>query len=501
MLTAWQGLLAALWVAIVAVSAYIGSSMRDISAMLDEGRRTFIASVAASEDLRLHASGKSISTIAPIILQKIDTDRDVSAAVVDDHGKFIAGDKAVLAGVVLPTLIRSGPNLGFAGPPPWSNMSTPGTAVVGKGIEPGPNVFGPGGPPPVGAFGLFHQQAMPFGEATTVARLNGGWLVVARKPSSMGFLGSWYWPAAAITMMLSFASVWVVGRRTLVQAVRPMARVERGLRRLAEADGSTVEAIASEDAGLAAPLVESYNAAALELAAVLRQRSELEPRIRQFVADAGHELRTPLAVIMGYVQLLRERSDVDSSMAERVFSEIQGQGERMTLLIQKLLLLTRLESQEPRDVKLLDAAEIAQSVADSFRPLAGQSTIVAHGEPNAIVRASESELRDMIGNLVDNALKYAPGSTIEIEVRLEQDAVSVSVSDNGTGMSPELRARAFERFSRGETAGAIPGSGLGLAIVETAVERAGGTVSLRTAPGQGTVVEMRFPASTQRDSK
>jgi signal transduction histidine kinase len=184
----------------------------------------------------------------------------------------------------------------------------------------------------------------------------------------------------------------------------------------------------------------------------------------------------------------------DEALSDRVFSEIEGQGQRMTLLIQKLLLLTRLESQEPRDIKILDVAEIATSVVDSFLPLAGESTLSMRGDTVALVKMSESELRDILGNLLDNAIKYAPGSAVDVAVQQRGASVHVTISDNGPGMSPELRARVFERFSRGETAGSIPGSGLGLAIVETAVERTGGVVTLRTAPGQGTTVELRFPA-------
>jgi two-component system OmpR family sensor kinase len=186
-------------------------------------------------------------------------------------------------------------------------------------------------------------------------------------------------------------------------------------------------------------------------------------------------------------------------VAERVYSEIEGQGHRMTLLIQKLLLLTRLENQEARDIRVLDAGEIARNVAESFRPLAGESTIVASSDAGALVKMSESELRDVVGNLMDNAIKYAPGSTIDLNVRVRDGAVYVVLADDGPGMSPELRARAFERFSRGETAGSVPGSGLGLAIVETAVQRAGGSVSLTTAVGKGTTVELRFPISTALD--
>jgi len=500
--TVWQGALAALWVAAIAVCAYAANGMRDVDLVLDASHRAKIALGALSDDQRLHAAGKSLAVIAPIIVKSVEADRDMSAAVVDDAGRFIAGDKGVLSDVVIPVREKTGQGLPFPGAQALT-VHAPAQRPQ-FGLEYGPGASGDlglGGPMPGGDFEYGAIAPTIGGPAgPSMVRLDGGWLVFTQKADALGSLGRWYWPGVAAIMLLSFVTVWSVGRRTLVQSARPMARVEKGLRRLVDVTNPTVEAIASDDAGLAAPLVASYNAASLELAAILRQRSELESRLRQFVADAGHELRTPLTVVMGYVQLLRQGPHVDSPMADRVFSEIEEQGKRMTLLIQKLLLLTRLESQDARDVRVLDAASIARNVAESFAPLAGECKIEARGDHGAFVLMSESEFRDAVGNLIDNAIKYAPGSDVDVDVRVRDGFVCVAVSDDGPGMGPDLRARAFERFSRGETAGAIAGSGLGLAIVETAVQRAGGSVSLRTAVGQGTTVELRLPASGATDA-
>lgn len=495
----WQGVLAALFVAAIAVCAYAANSIRDVNLVLDAGHRARIALTAMGDDQRMRAAGKSFGEIAPAIVKSIDAERDMNAAIVDENDKLIAGDKTLLSDVVIPMGEKRGQGLPFPGARGLTGNAPPDRPQFGLGYGPGPSGnLGLGGPLPAQDYG-FVVPPSAIGEAPgpSLVRLSGGWLVFAQQPNALGGLGTWYWPTAAALMLLAFLAVWSLGRHTLVQTARPMARVEKGLRRLVDVNNPTVEAIATDDTGLAEPLVESYNAAAIELAAILRQRSDLESRLRQFIADAGHELRTPLAVIMGYVQLLHQGASVDPGVAERVYSEIEGQGQRMTLLIQKLLLLTRLESQEARDIKVLDAGDVARSVAESFGPLAGDSKIEASVEPGALVKMSESEFRDVVGNLIDNALKYAPGSAVGVVVRATDGFVHVCVTDDGPGMSPELRARAFERFSRGETAGAIPGSGLGLAIVETAVQRAGGSLSLRTAVGKGTSVDLRFPASTE----
>jgi signal transduction histidine kinase len=166
----------------------------------------------------------------------------------------------------------------------------------------------------------------------------------------------------------------------------------------------------------------------------------------------------------------------------------------MRVLIQNLLFLLRLDSQEPSDVKIIDAADVVHGVVDSFQSLSNGTALRAEVESGAFVQMSEAELRQAIGNLIDNALKYAPGSSIAARVRTDDNQVRMSVSDNGPGMSPATRAHAFERFARGDTAGSIPGSGLGLAIVARTAERAGGSVSLHTEPGKGATVEMCIPA-------
>lgn len=296
-----------------------------------------------------------------------------------------------------------------------------------------------------------------------------------------------------ILVALTFGLVWLVSRQALAGALHPMDRVRAALLKLSQNDYTRLEALGSEDSAVT-ELVAAYNAAAAEMSKVRRRQAEVETKMREFVADAGHQLRTPLAVIMGYVQLLRQGNRRDDGITSKVFSEIDGQGERMSVLIQKLLLLTRLESQEPRDVKIMDASDVAQSVVESFRPLANGSALTLSAQPDAFVQVSESELRESIGNLLDNSLKYAPGASINTVVRSDDGCVRIAVADEGPGMAPDVRARAFERFSRGETAGSVTGSGLGLAIVERAAQRAGGSVSLDTALGKGTTVEMRLPA-------
>src|ERR1700730_2431457 len=317
--TVGQGALAALWVLAIAVSAYVASNMRDVTVFLEANHRTAVANSAMSDDQRLHAAGKSLAAIAPVLMSHVGADRDLRAVVVDDSGKVIAGDRDLMTGMSLPMIqTDAGPFRNNPRPPGFSGTPPPKIGIQAFGGPALPYTFG--APPPDVGFGVgpgpVRFPAVLGTSRASVGRRNGGWLVLAHKDGPIGTLGSWYWTPTVILTLLSFVTVWSLGRRTLLQSARPMARVERGLRRLVDVNNTTVEAISTDDAGLAAPLVESYNAAALELAAVLKQTPELEACIRQLLADGGHEPRTPLAVIMGYVQLLRERSAADTAMAE-----------------------------------------------------------------------------------------------------------------------------------------------------------------------------------------
>ena len=496
------------------------------AAWLDAGFRSNLMQVAMVTADQLQHQHRNRPEIARAIVERLQSTPGVTAAVVDDGGNLLAGNAELVSDLKFPlgpppaalmggpaasglafggVSPLSGPGLTVVGPPPFLPGQQPGrpgtsasrplpfvrTATFGgdnvRFMMESPIAFDFGATPPTPVSFLFERVASP----RSIVRVGGSLVIIETLRNKVVGIQSTLRIIVFGLLALTFAGVWFTGQRVLAGVVRPMNRVQEALSKLGLQ--TRLEVLGPED-GLAGDLVRAYNAAAHEMASKYRHRVEVESRMRQFVADAGHELRTPLAVIMGYVQLLRRNATPDDAMSDHVFSEIDDQGRRMNVLIHKLLLLTRLESSEPTDLKILDAADIAQSAVESFRPLRGSSTLVLQLEHDAFVQVSESEMREAFVNLIDNALKYAPGSTIETAVRVEGDCVVAAVTDTGPGMSPEVRAHAFERFSRGELSGSIPGSGLGLAIVERAVERAGGQVTLDTALGKGTVVEMRLPA-------
>jgi two-component system OmpR family sensor kinase len=297
--------------------------------------------------------------------------------------------------------------------------------------------------------------------------------------------------------------------------------VRNSLRPLAEVE-STARAIAAGDLSRRVPegdertevgrLSTSLNGMLSRIEAAFRaqQASEeqargSEHRMRRFVADASHELRTPLTSIRGFAELYRQgavRSDED---VRRLMERIEAEGARMGLLVEDLLLLARLDQQRPLTFAPVDLAAIAGDAVHDAKAVQPDRPIALHLDESLtdvpVVRGDEGRLRQVVGNLVTNALTHTPaGTRVTVTVAEAPDDPGVlvlRVADEGPGMDDADAERAFERFyradaSRNRSAG---GTGLGLAIVSSLVAAHGGSVGLDTAPGKGAVVTVRLPRS------
>ena len=190
--------------------------------------------------------------------------------------------------------------------------------------------------------------------------------------------------------------------------------------------------------------------------------------MRRFVADASHELRTPLTSIRGLAELTRQRGDTADPATMR---RIEDEAKRMGLLVDDLLLLARLDQQRPllrEPVDLLTLAGDAVHVAEALQPERQVSFQILPGSSAPVVEGDEARLRQVLGNLVSNALHHTPESApVTISVGTRAGNAVLEVSDTGPGLSPEQKNRIFERFYRADSARtrATGGSGLGLSIV------------------------------------
>ena len=225
----------------------------------------------------------------------------------------------------------------------------------------------------------------------------------------------------------------------------------------------------------------------------------LETMRRDFVSGVSHELKTPLTVIQACTETLLDGAIEDHSAARQFLQQIEEQSERLLQLILGMLQLARLESgeqvfqQEP-----VDLAETARQILTAMKPVAEgkQIRISQTGESELFVLADFQAVRTIVGNLVDNALKYTPeGGMVEIAVASDEHAASLKVVDNGVGIPLKEQARVFERFYRVERDRNRErgGTGLGLAIVKHLCHAMHAEIVLDSDIGQGCTITMRFP--------
>ncbi|MGA7131495.1 MAG: HAMP domain-containing sensor histidine kinase [Mycobacterium sp.] len=221
-----------------------------------------------------------------------------------------------------------------------------------------------------------------------------------------------------------------------------------------------------------------------------------EERMRRFITDASHELRTPLTTIRGFAELYRQGAARDMEM---LMSRIESESRRMGLLVDDLLLLARLDVDRPLEKRRVDLLTLASDAVHDARALAPKRKItldVVDGPGIPEVLGDEPRLRQILGNLMINAVQHTPETAaVAVRVGTEGDDAVLEVIDDGPGMSKQDAQRVFERFyrtdsSRTRTSG---GAGLGLSIVDSLVRAHGGAVTIDTAPGQGCHFRVSLP--------
>ena len=247
---------------------------------------------------------------------------------------------------------------------------------------------------------------------------------------------------------------------------------------------------------LAVPVAEGGSWAALLVLVDLSDVQRVDHVRRDFISNVSHELRTPIAAIGALVETL-ELGDLEADEQAAFLSRIRSQVERMALLTNELLDLSRIESGaihlEPESV------DLASSVAEARAALAARleaCDVRVEGPDGAApaVEADRTATVRIVTNLLDNALKFSPdGSVITIDVRDENQLVAVEVCDDGPGIAAQDLDRVFERFYKAEHSRADDGAGLGLAIVKHLVQAHGGTVAARNEDGRGAAMTVRLP--------
>jgi signal transduction histidine kinase len=284
---------------------------------------------------------------------------------------------------------------------------------------------------------------------------DGGWLVI---PFLLLLLGVSIW-------IVKFALAPIAQISALAESIGPMnANIRLPI------DQIPLEIL---------PLVRSMNAALDHLEQGLQRQ-------REFNANAAHQLRTPLSVLMANVDTLK-----DPELAKRLRTDVA----QMSRIVSQLLLVARLETVSINPDEVVDLNNAVAQIASSLAPLAlasGKSIELIRSAVPVVIRTSTFAVQAALSNLIENAIKHSPAGT---SVRLRvTDCPSIEVMDCGAGVPLEQRTKVFERFWRGDTSGG--GAGLGLAIVDRIMKSLRGSVSVGETPGGGALFTLVFPQTT-----
>ncbi|MHB9860278.1 ATP-binding protein [Streptomyces sp. YIM S03343] len=229
----------------------------------------------------------------------------------------------------------------------------------------------------------------------------------------------------------------------------------------------------------------------------LHARQQSEMRVRQFVADASHELRTPLASIRGYAELTRRGREQVGPDTRHALGRIESEAGRMTLLVEDLLLLARLDAGRPLQFEQTDLIPlVVDTISDTRAAGMGHNWRLQLPDEPALVAADAARIQQVLVNLLGNARKHTPpGTTVTARVQRRGPWMCIDVEDNGQGIPPELLPHVFERFARGDSARSrtTGSTGLGLAIVQAVATAHGGAVTVDSVPGR-TVFTVHLPA-------
>ncbi|GAA3460141.1 HAMP domain-containing sensor histidine kinase [Saccharothrix longispora] len=301
--------------------------------------------------------------------------------------------------------------------------------------------------------------------------------------------------AAFLLALIAFV---VIGRAVLRRGLQPLSDMARTAHDITSHDltDSARLAVRAEGGDGGAEVEElrsAFNTMLEHIDASLAARTVAEQRLRRFIADASHELRTPLTSIRGYADLFRYAAANEPGEREAHLEKLRSEAARMSVLLDDLLLLARLDSAEVETSLRVtdgDVAALAREAADAFRAARPAHPLSLSLPPGPVPLAFDPmRLRQVVDNLLTNAAVHTPpGTAVALSVSTTPRAVVVRVADSGPGIPRGDQARIFDRFYRVDDSRTRDrgGSGLGLAVVRSLVVAHGGTVSLSSDPGSTT---------------
>ncbi|MEU1936778.1 HAMP domain-containing sensor histidine kinase [Streptomyces coeruleorubidus] len=308
-----------------------------------------------------------------------------------------------------------------------------------------------------------------------------------------------------VTFALALLALVVFGRRMLRRGLKPLSDMASTAHGIASHDltESAARLPLRADGRDGGPEVDelrtAFNTMLEHIDDSLAVRAEAEQRLRRFVADASHELRTPLMSVRGYADLFQYAAANAPEERDRHLARLRAEAARMSILLDDLLLLARLDAAEveaPLRCEDADLVELVQQAADAFRASRPDHPLTVAAGPGALkVRLDPQRVRQVLDNLLANAAVHTPpGTPVSVDVTVASHTALVRIADAGPGIPPEDQERVFDRFYRVDKARSRDrgGSGLGLAVAHSLVRAHGGRIELDSEPG-ATVFTVRLP--------
>jgi signal transduction histidine kinase len=277
-------------------------------------------------------------------------------------------------------------------------------------------------------------------------------------------------------------AAWRIAVTVAANSLEPLLSTTAALNRFGDGD-FTPAVVSANNTREVSELVHAYNRAVAQITRALDERAQASAEMRQFVADAGHQLRTPLTVIMGYLSSIAARTPGDANAV--AVGKMLDQSRRMKSLIDELIVLARLEHVAPLGETSFEVNDVVRELPQAFPSDVQRRIRITVAPEPAMVYGAELEFREALIALVDNGVKYGGDGPVTIGVTETPGQCEILVCDSGPGFSAEDLHSAFDRFYRGAASEGTTGTGLGLAIASKVVARAGGNIELFNREGGG----------------
>ena len=359
--------------------------------------------------------------------------------------------------------------------------------------------------------GLTAEKVAEYGDAPFTIEVPGAdFRVIARAlPSGLGTfvvgqtfesIDSTLNRLQGLFILIGFAMILLIAlasRKVIKVGLRPLITVEATAERIADGDltARLPEVKSNTEVGR---LVNTLNIMLGRIEESFSARVESESRLRRFVADASHELRTPITAIRGFAELHRQGAVSGEENTKELIGRIEGESKRMGSLVEDLLLLARLDQSREMKSDPINLSTLVGDAVTSARA-AGPNHAVTFTQPTEeiYVLGDGDRIHQVVANLLANARAHTPaGTNIDVSVIQSEDGVRIRIADNGPGLSSQDQERIFERFYRADSSRVRQdgeGTGLGLSIVDAVMRAHAGQVSVESELGKGAAFTLFFP--------